>query len=129
MESQTCDACGETYEGYNPGWDLPYDTFGYDGGFDDNLRVLLGKEKSRCWWMCHDCVVKFLETFPRLAESIGPNCHPAMSKEDGCCRHAWAATALFATKIPGPQIFTWWPDGVRRETDFAGKSQEDTMTP
>ena len=71
------------------GWVLPFDTFGYYGGFDDNTDVLSGYMRSREWILCHDCVVKFLETFPLLAQTIGQNCHHSNSDASTpCCNHA-----------------------------------------
>ena len=84
---------------------MNYDLFGYYNGFDDNVRVLLGGSESREWLFCHDCVVKFLETFPLLAGDIGADCHPCQDDEP-CCRHAWKAGERF---VEG-EILTAWPD-------------------
>lgn len=92
------------------GWVLPFDTFGYYGGFDDSIDVLIGGTRSREWILCHDCVVKFLELFPRLAEKLGANCHPC-DEEVPCCRHAWQGTDLFGTDTYGVHTRTAWPDG------------------
>lgn len=118
----TCDACGASYETSDEfapdgGWFMPYDMFGYYGGFSDNVGVLLGGKTSRAWWLCHDCVVKFLTLFPRLADSIGANCHPTERDADPCCRHAWRATELFGKykngeSVPGVHSQTAWPDGT-----------------
>ncbi len=111
-----CPACGEraicTQQDVYPdaGWVLPFETFGYYGGFDDCMPVLFGTERSGEFVMCHDCVVKFLETFPRLAERVGANTHPC-SDEVPCCRHAWQATELFGKNVFGVQTRTAWPDG------------------
>lgn len=114
----TCSACNSkiecTQQKHYPdsGWVFPFDTFGYYGGFDDNLSVLIGNVRSREWIMCHDCVVKFLETFPLLAESIGGNCHPDMSDSAiPCCRYAWKSARDTADK---EGFYTAWPDGVWR---------------
>lgn len=92
------------------GWVLPFDTFGYYGGFDDMMPVLAGDQRTREWIFCHDCVVKFLELFPRLAEKLGANCHPC-DDEVPCCRHAWQGTDLFGTDVYGVHARTAWPDG------------------
>lgn len=116
----TCSACGEqalcTQQDHYPddGWVLPFDTFGYYGGFDDNIDVLLGGRISREWIFCHDCVVKLLNTFPRLAESVGPNCHSCDS-DTPCCVHSWQATESFAVDDGQPDIRTAWPDGAWRD--------------
>ena len=36
------------------------------------------------WILCHDCVVKFLETFPALAVDIPLGSHPSRT-EAPCC--------------------------------------------
>ena len=90
-----CSACGEeaecTQQDNYPdnGWVLPFDLFGYYGGFDDNMAVLVGQRQSREWIMCHDCVVKFLDLFPRLSESLGGSSHPCSKNEEPCCKYAW----------------------------------------
>lgn len=95
----------------NNGWILPFDTFGYYGGFDDNVDVLVGSLRSREWRFCHGCVVKFLDTFPLLAETLGANLH-ACDDDVPCCRHAWQATELFGRNAYGVHTRTAWPDGV-----------------
>lgn len=118
----TCSACQSkvpcTQQAHYPdsGWVLPFDTFGYYGGFDDNVSVLLGETRTREWILCHECVVKFLDTFPLLAETIGGNCHPDNSDSDTpCCRHAWQGTDIFGKKLFGVHTRTAWPDGVWRD--------------
>jgi hypothetical protein len=92
------------------GWILPFDTFGYYGGFDDNVQVLTGDLRPRQWILCHDCVVKFLNTFPRLAEMVGPDCHPCQA-EQPCCAHAWKTTDSFGKPdSTEPSVLTSWPD-------------------
>lgn len=93
------------------GWVLPIDVFGYYGGFDDDLSVLSGNRQSRLVIMCHDCVVKFLNLFPRVAEIVGANCH-SCHDEIPCCAHAWQATEIFGKKVYGVHSRTSWPDGV-----------------
>lgn len=96
------------------GWVLPFDTFGYYGGFDDNLPVLVGNRQSRQWIMCHDCVVKFLTMFPLLGETVGPSCHvvPREEGKEPCCRHAWRGTEMFGRFEHGVHTQSSWPDGV-----------------
>lgn len=95
------------------GWVLPFDTFGYYGGFDDNVRVLTGSLRTREWILCHDCVAKFLATFPLLAQDIGQNCHPdSRDTPVPCCTHAWQATDIFGKNIHGVHTRTAWPDGL-----------------
>lgn len=76
------------------GWVLPFDTFGYYGGFDDNVDVLLSDVQSRQWVLCHDCVVKFLTLFPRLQDTFAKGLHPCEG-ETPCCEWAWRGTDKF----------------------------------
>lgn len=98
------------------GWVLPFDIFGYYSGFDDNVPVLIGEQRSREFILCHDCVVKMLNLFPRLAEAVGPDTHPC-DDDTPCCRHAWQATDIFGTDGPGVKIRTAWPDGQWRDEE------------
>jgi len=111
-----CSACQEhapcTQQETYPdgGWILPFDTFGYYGGFDDRIEVLTGNLRTRQWILCHDCVVKFFTFFPGLAESIGQNCHPCR-EEVPCCAYAWQATESFGRRdSTEPSVLTAWPD-------------------
>lgn len=109
MRMITCDCCGKddasTQQEDVPddGWHLPVDLFGYYGGFSDNIGVLMGLEPSNWLVMCHDCVVKFLATFPMLAEKLTEMGHlnrrrdgiiHGVDPDDGreypsCCEWAW----------------------------------------
>lgn len=119
-----CDACGQkqrlTQQSHptlpDGGWILPYEEFGYYGGFSDDLQVAFGERESRSWSLCHDCVVKFFETFPLLAEQVAGGHHPNFihtdyrSDEDGtldpsCCRFAWT------WKKVGNGVVTYYGDG------------------
>jgi hypothetical protein len=104
-----CDGCGQTQrltQQTHPtlpdgGWILPYENFGYYGGFSDDIQVAFGQRQSKSWSLCHDCVVKFFETFPALANDFGGSHHPNFihtdfrdNGDDGtlhksCCRFAW----------------------------------------
>jgi hypothetical protein len=91
-ETVKCDACGEARQVSMPtattidsGWSLPYDTFGFYGGFTDNLDI----DEQRQWRMCHACIVKFLDTFPLLAKSLEKGAHPCHYDEKPCCEYAW----------------------------------------
>ena len=97
---RACSACGVEYpctqqDNYpDKGWVLPFDTFGYYGGFDDNVDVLFSEVQSRQWFLCHDCVVKFFTLFPRLRDTFGKGLHQCES-ETPCCEWAWRATDIF----------------------------------
>jgi len=70
------------------GWVLPYETFGFYGGFTDNVAVLLGNKTTSNWILCHGCIVKFLDTFPLLKQYFEAGQHPC-SGEKPCCDFAW----------------------------------------
>lgn len=76
------------------GWEMPFDLFGYYGGFTDEVEVLFGGRRSRNWILCHDCVAKFLALFPMLAETLGKGTHLCES-DTPCCDFAWRATDKF----------------------------------
>ena len=90
----TCDACGNEVERHDfsnvpaLGWTVPYDTLGYYYGFTDNLDEL-EHETTRTFSMCHDCVVRFLETFPLLKRFIQKGSHPSSDEDKPCCDFAW----------------------------------------
>jgi len=98
-----CSACGHLSEATQQnalpdnGLLLPYETFGYYGGFSDSMRVLIGHQLSKEWILCHDCVVKFLRTFPLLADSFGKGHHPCEDNTP-CCEFAWRGTDNFAKR-------------------------------
>jgi hypothetical protein len=113
-ETTTCMGCGSQVKSADlnsdlpdNGWKLYPDDFGYYSGFHDSF----GEEESRPFIICHDCVVKLLELFPRLAEMIHPGGHPCQD-ETPCCRHAWQATEIFGKREFGVHTRTAWPDGV-----------------
>ena len=80
-----CDACGAALPEDTPwfpddGWSLDWANF---GGYSQFMDVL--DEPNRpTWTMCHNCVVKFLETFPALAVDIPIGAHPSRT-EAPCC--------------------------------------------
>lgn len=98
--TRRCSACGSenpcTQQKFLPdnGWVLHFDTFGYYGGFDDNIETAIAGAPSREWILCHGCVVKFLTLFPLLQESLGKGLHPCES-DTPCCDFAWRATEKF----------------------------------
>ena len=76
------------------GWDLPFDLFGYYGGFTDEVDVLFSNRRSRSWILCHDCIVKLLTVFPLLGDTIGRGTH-LCEDETPCCEWAWRSTERF----------------------------------
>lgn len=120
----TCNECGKeqpaTQQDNLPdgGWALPYETFGYYGGFDDNIEVLLGSERPTDFLLCHDCVVKLLTALPNLGARLAGGHHPnfihtdfADDGDDGtlhqsCCRWAWTWKEVGDRKVD-----TYYGDG------------------
>jgi hypothetical protein len=98
-----CDACGAEAPTHNQdsipdnGWVMPYEDFGYYGGFSDHDTY---GRRPKHWFMCHDCVVKFLNTFPALAKSVGAGTH-GCEDDTPCCNHAWRGTELFGQDVWG----------------------------
>lgn len=96
-----CSACNDafvcTQQNVYPddGWVLPFEIFGYYGGFSDSIEVLFDKRPSKQWIFCHDCVVKFFDTFPLLVESFAGGHHPC-DDDVPCCQFAWRGTENFA---------------------------------
>jgi hypothetical protein len=95
-EQVICSACGEgapsTYQSGLPdsGWSLPFQSFGYYGGFSDDLEAEFGITVFQRWVLCHDCVMKFLYVFPALAKSVQAGQHPC-ENDTPCCQFAWRA--------------------------------------
>lgn len=119
MKFVTCSACGESVpaESVNDrypdgGLVLPYEEFGYYGGFTDIEFGCFDIENyPKTWLMCHDCVVKLFTVFPLLGKTFARGTHPC-SDEKPCCEWAWRATENFgkyttdsagkSVPVPGP---------------------------
>jgi hypothetical protein len=98
-ETVKCDACGEAHlvsiSGANTidsGWLVPYEAFGYYGGFTDNLDWLMANTEPKSWNICHACIVKLLDIFPLLAKSLDKGAHPSPYDDKPCCDYAWSFT-------------------------------------
>jgi hypothetical protein len=110
MSTCTCSACGieqpvkdgEVYP--ENGWVLPYETFGYYGGFSDEVDVLLGQRQSRQWIFCHDCIIKFLELFPALDQSNIEYGSHLCESDVSCCKWSWRGTELFGKAVWGVHV-------------------------
>ena len=95
MNTVVCSGCGETVEaetvntGYpDKGWVLPFETFGYYGGFSDDLDTFGSDSEPVLWLLCHDCIVRFLSAFPLLAKTKSKGGHPCEAVTP-CCDFAW----------------------------------------
>lgn len=124
MVSITCNECGQeqptTQQDHYPdgGWALPYESFGYYGGFDDNIEVILGSERPTDFILCHDCVVKLLTALPGLGAKLAGGHHPNFTHTDfhadgddgtlhpSCCRWAWTWK-----KVGDRKMDTYFGDG------------------
>lgn len=72
------------------GWTFDLNLFGYYGGFTDPI----GEESERIRF-CHDCVLKFLETFPLLGMFIASGSHSMSGpNEKPCCKYAWKLDSI-----------------------------------
>lgn len=121
-EFAICDACGRVGPADDcnglpdNGWSLPYKAFGYYSGFSDHL---IGEVEKDLWLMCHDCVVTFFRTFPRLAEDFGRGHHPvANDAERSCCEFCWKGTEIFGTQQSGVHVLYGNKDGGWVEGKF-----------
>ena len=90
---ELCDACGAVVKCtqqknvFDDGIEFDFTGSGYYGGFIDNFPP--DDTGKTMWRMCHDCVVKFLQTFPMLAQKLdGMGCHPS-DADKPCCKWAW----------------------------------------
>ncbi len=69
------------------GWAFNINNFGYYAGFTDPIG-----DPEQLVRLCHDCVLKLLDTFPLLSVLIGNGCHSQNGpNEVPCCRYAWKA--------------------------------------
>lgn len=77
------------------GWIFDLNSFGYYGGFTDPIG-----EQSEDVRLCHDCVHKFLKTFPLLSVLIGNGCHSQFGpNEKPCCEYAWKLESIGDSSI------------------------------
>jgi len=101
------------------GWELPYHTFGYYGGFSDSQ-----KSYEEQWRLCHDCVIKFLDTFPLLGVLMGKGLHGITGPSDiPCCKWAWRGTDIFGSheggeRTPGVHVQLANEEGGWDDTDW-----------
>lgn len=79
------------------GWTFNLNNFGYYAGFTDPFG-----DPPQIIRLCHDCVLKFLNTFPMLGVLVGGGCHSQNGpNEKPCCRYAWKAESI------GDSTITW----------------------
>ena len=77
------------------GWAFDLNSFGYYAGFTDPIG-----DPEQITRLCHDCVLKLLETFPLLGVLIGNGCHSQNGpNEVPCCKYAWKAEWIGETCI------------------------------
>ncbi len=87
-----CSGCGNMAPHHSQvnypdnGWSIPIDHLGYYGGFTDTNKA----DDSYTINLCHDCVLKFLETFPMIGLLIGKGGHSQIGPDEKpCCPWAW----------------------------------------
>ena len=127
-----CSACGEDApatqqeDAPDDGWTMSFDSFGYYGGFSDDIR----RNEKKNVMLCHDCCVKILEMFPLEFQERFRGGHPASNRNSDtpCCKYAWRGTTIFGkyTKdgegrryhVPGAATQHAWPDGKTWHDDI-----------
>lgn len=82
--------------GIDSGLEIDVTMSGYYGGFVDCVPLNLFDDdysrenaKHLKWDLCHDCVVKMLETFPLLADTMFEGGHPYNYEDGPCCKWGW----------------------------------------
>lgn len=77
------------------GWIFDINNFGYYGGFTDTFG-----DPPQLVRMCHDCVNKFLETFPLLGMFVQNGNHSQFGpNEKPCCKYAWKLESIENSSI------------------------------
>lgn len=91
MGKVSCSACKKQVPSSEGGESLPeaglilrYPEFGYYDGFYDFTTA----DDLTPWTLCHDCVIKLLDTFPKLKKSLRGGLHPC-NGDVPCCEFAW----------------------------------------
>lgn len=87
---------------FDNGWTFNLNNFGYYGGFTDyhgDFTNPIGEELERIRF-CHDCVLKFLETFPLLGMFISSGSHSMSGPDEKpCCKYAWKSESINNSSI------------------------------
>jgi hypothetical protein len=77
------------------GWTFDINNFGYYAGFTDPIG-----DDSQHVRLCHDCVLKLLETFPLLGLLVQPGSHSQNGpNEKPCCKYAWKTESIADSSI------------------------------
>jgi len=97
-----CSGCGNMAPHHSQknypdnGWSIPIDYLGYYGGFTDTNS----EDDSYTINLCHDCVIKLLETFPMIGLLIGKGGHTQNGPDEKpCCPWAWKTERIAETSI------------------------------
>ena len=102
-----CSGCGNmaphhSQENYpDNGWSIPIDYLGYYGGFTDTRFTNTNSDdQSYTINLCHDCVIKLLETFPMIGLLIGKGGHSQTDpRGKPCCAWAWKSESIGSSSI------------------------------
>lgn len=102
-----CSGCGNmaphhSQENYpDNGWSIPIDYLGYYGGFTDTRFTNTNSDdQSYTINLCHDCVIKLLETFPMIGLLIGKGGHSQTDPSGKpCCAWAWKSESIGSSSI------------------------------
>lgn len=77
------------------GWAFDINSFGAYGGFTDPIG-----EQPEWVRLCHDCVLKFLNTFPLIGLFIKAGNHSQFGpNEKPCCKYAWKTESIGDSSI------------------------------
>lgn len=98
-----CSGCGNMAPHHSQkkypdnGWSIPVNDLGYYGGFTDSINE---PESSYTINLCHECVIKFLETFPMIGLLIGKGGHNQFGpNETPCCAWSWKSESIGSSSI------------------------------
>lgn len=97
----TCHGCGSMVPHHSQknypdnGWGFDINHFGYYGGFTDEFG-----QPPQVVRLCHDCVHKFLQTFPLLGILVGRGCHSQFGPDEKpCCEYAWKSESIGSSSL------------------------------
>lgn len=114
MKFLNCSECGNPHE-VKDGDAIPHfgfffapREFGYYAGFSDSNPWSVTKEEHEVF-LCHDCCVRLLETFPSIARAIGQGGHHPCDDDVPCCRYAWRGTENFGKRYKEKLVRTQHP--------------------
>lgn len=83
---------------------LSFSLAGYDSGFNDDTS-----DHNPLLILCHDCVLRLIDLFPRAGREMQRACHPNGNDDDTpCCQYCWTFIDG-ETHIPTTDLKGWRP--------------------